>query len=457
MRAFGTQSYDPSVRWRVGLYFVAALGLILRLGFLSVSIVEHYEYFFPDKGTLLSGFWQDQKPHLFEFGWEASSIACAWVCVGDGFANPFGARTGPTAWIAPAPVLAFALAFSLFGCFTPGAVLFLFALSLLFSLFMTGLVFLTVLRLLGDPLRALGAAFLFAVLPFDAWIFRVTGHLDFNFPSFALAVTLFAAVAYWQLPQRRTAMVLGAVGGAAAHVFPGFALCAVVAVGAALGCRIPGARGAHLLAALGSAALVAAPYSLWQSIRLGMLVPVKSNAGFELFLGNQPEAGGVLAGQVFARYHPSQNVEEFGRYRRVGEARYVREKGREFWRHLSFEDFCKNTLRRLAYFFFLYDQKPWDHGGWRLWAKRLLWFSPGALMVAAAAVAWRRRQTELWLVLSVALAYAAPYLVAGIMDRYKYPLAPLLCVLAVALPGGRWPLRARPERHARGKGKGFSG
>lgn len=430
----------------MGLYLVAAVGLTLRLGFLSASIVEHFEYFFPDEREVLSGFWQDREPYLQRFGWEASSIACAWVCVGDGFANPFGARTGPTAWIAPLTVVPFALAFALFGCFSTGAILFLFFFSLTVSLIITWLVFLSALRLLGDPLRALGAAFLFAVLPYDAWIFRVTGHLDFNFVTLGLALTVFASVGYWKAPQERTALALGVVGGVAAHIFPGLALCAVAAAGAALGCRVPGARGRHLLTVLGSTAVIVLPYSLWQSIRLGVPVPVKSNAGFELFLGNQPEAGGLLSDEVFARYHPSQNPEEFRRYRLLGEGPYVREKFREFWARASVAEFVTNTFRRAGYFFFLYDEKSWDRPGWRLWAKGLLWFLPGAAVVLAVVVAWRERQLELWAVLAVLLAYAAPFLVTGIMERYKYPLAPAVCVLAAALPGRLWPVGARAEK-----------
>src|SRR5271163_2850842 len=55
----------------------------------------------------------------FDFGWEMARIARALVA-GHGYADPFiTGHTGPTAWLPPAYTLIIAVAFKLFGVYTP--------------------------------------------------------------------------------------------------------------------------------------------------------------------------------------------------------------------------------------------------------------------------------------------------------------------------------------------------
>jgi len=277
------------------------------------------------------------------------------------------------------------------------------------------------------------AALLFAVLPYDAWIFRVTGHLDFNFVTLGFAMLLAASVLYYRRPGVPKAAILGAVAGASILLFPGFILCALGAWLVTALSKRTSKQGLDLCVVCFVAGALVAPYVLWQRGWLGIWVPVKSNAGFELYLGNAPEAGGILTERVLAKYHPSQSASEFRKYRDLGEVRYVRSKLREMLANFSTAKFLGNTMRRMLSFYFLYDTKSWDRPGARLWAKRVLWFVPGCLLLVGAVVGFLRKTPAWWLVVAFSLAYSAPFLIAGVMDRYRYPLAPAICVLAAGL------------------------
>src|ERR1700730_531539 len=66
------------------------------------------------------------------FEQETGSIARS-IATGNGFSNPFGRQTGPTAWLTPVYPLLVAAAFKVFGIFTVRAVFFLVFLNILFS------------------------------------------------------------------------------------------------------------------------------------------------------------------------------------------------------------------------------------------------------------------------------------------------------------------------------------
>ncbi len=422
-----------NVRARMILYLIAGLGITIRLFFLSQSIPEHFDYFFQDTENLQKWSSQDDQPHLQSFGWEASSIACAIVCKAEGYSDPFGARSGPTAWIAPGVVVPYVIAFLLFGCFSFESILFVFLFSLVCSVVICCIVYRIALKLFSDLIKAALAAASFAILPYDSWIFRVTGHLDFNFVTLGFAALLMASLRYYRQPGTVAAASLGTVAGISGLVFPGFLTAALVAWFVTWLTKKSAESFIHLFVIGIVMTVIVAPYILWQRERLGGLVPVKSNAGFEVYLGNRVEAKGLFNDRVLAMYHPSQNPDEFRKYRELGEIVYVQSKFKEMLSSTSLANFVLNTLRRTGFFYFLYERKNWDRGGTRLLAKRLLWLVPGIVLLLACVAACRQRAGEWWLIIALTVAYSAPYLVTGVMDRYRYPIIPAVCVLGAGL------------------------
>jgi hypothetical protein len=165
-----------------------------------------------------------------------------------------------------------------------------------------------------------------------------------------------------------------------------------------------------------------------QSFRVGGFVPVKSNAGFETYLGNTREARGLLQDAAFQAHHPSQNAAEFVHYGEVGEFEYLRETQRRFREDLQFREFLDNTVRRAVYFFLAYEVKPWDHSPAVSALKAALWTVPIMSFLGLIVMRRGRLKAAEGLVLLFTLAYSLPYLLTGVMERYRIPM-----VSAVAL------------------------
>ena len=217
-----------------------------------------------------------------------------WACAGQGYASPFGGATGPTAWIAPGVVAIYALSFALWGCFTFKSVLFVFSIALVVSLITTVVVFRIGERVGGNPDIGFLAALFFACLPYEAWIFQIAGHLDLNLQVLWFAVLLLAVLRSMDLDRPLAGLALGTTSAVAALFNPSLLLC--TGVGFVLAMRGRSRREIARFSLLLAVAhiLILGPYVVFQGARLGGFVPVKSNAGFELYLGNTREARGVL-------------------------------------------------------------------------------------------------------------------------------------------------------------------
>ncbi len=273
------------------------------------------------------------------------------------------------------------------------------------------------------------AALFFAGLPFEAWIFKISGHLDFNLQVTWFAVLLLGVLVAVDSERPHTGLGLGALTAIAALFNPVFFACA--AVGVAFAVRRKSFRAAaEFVAQFAIAcAVIAGPYVAAQSHRLGGFVPVKSNAGFELFLGNTPEARGVFNDESFQAHHPSQNFDEFMSYGEIGEHAYVQDARRRFVDGFRPLTFFKYTVRRTVHFLFAYDGKPWDHSRVEFAAKTTMWALP--MFSVLALIGFRRGRLEPAeiLVLVYTLAFAFPYLLTGVMERHRIPMVTTAAVV----------------------------
>lgn len=448
---------------RRALFWLVLFTVVLRLGVLSWSFVAHPELLRPQPAVEDPGPLETASPHaaapgprLHLVGFEASNIAEALICRDRGFADPFGVATGPTAWISPGVVALYATAFALFGCFTAGAVGFVFAVGVLLSAAITFLTATTAERLFADRRVTLLAALLAALSPFDLSLFTAASTLDLNLHAFFLLLLLHLLLGLRQGRASRN----GGPGKVAPHPPIGLALGAAVAtlfnpvfavVGAGgwvlmqwgSGWRRP-VTGLALLAC--AQAVVVGPYILYQRQALGVWVFVKSNAPFELQLGNRPEVAGVAGEATFRRHHPSQNPQELSRYRSLGEAEYLRVQWRRFQQEFSMGDFARSTLRRIGYYFFGSVSLGFDRSTAWLMLKGAVFSLVGVVLVLYPIVRRFRLRREELLVYELILLYASPHLVALVMNRYVRPVAPLVLLLAA---GGAVELGRRWRRGSR--------
>ena len=420
-------------RQRRALRSVVVLAVLVRLALLVGNRVAHPDLFFQDTLEISKEISRPDLPYVNGFGFEASNIAYAWACGGQGYASPFGGGTGPTAWIAPGVVSTYAVSFALWGCFTPASILFVFGIALVISAITTVLVFQLGNRIGGEPGIGLLAALLFAVLPYEAWLFWITGHLDFNLQVLSLAVLLLAAIRALERGSSDSGVELGTVSSLAALFNPGLLLCTAAAGLVWLRKRPVRPASRFLLGLAVPHLLITGTYIGVQSARLGDLVPVKSNAGFELYLGNTPETGGLLTTEIFQLYHPSRNAQEFARYQELGEAEYVRAARAKFSETIGFQEFARNSLRRALFYFLAYNPDASDSSQAVSLLKAAMWLIPGLSLVVLVAVRrGRLAEGELVMLLFV-FAYALPYMFTGVSERYRIPMATVVAVTLAIL------------------------
>lgn len=416
-----------------GLGLVLVLALVIRVALLAGNVADHPKLFFQDLENVETRISSTETPYLNAFGFEASNIAHAWVCAGQGYASPFGGATGPTAWIAPGVVAVYALSFALWGCFTFKSILFVFSIALVVSLITIVIIFRIGKRVSGNPNVGFLAALFFACLPYEAWIFHTTAQLDLNLQVLWFAVLLLAVLRVMGSDRPLSGLEFGAASAIAALFNPGLVLCS--AVGCLFAIR---GRSRREIArfALGfgvSFILIHGPYVAIQSARLGGFVPVKSNADFELYLGNTAKANGVVDHNVFKVYHPSTNASEFADYSEVGEIEFVRDAKRRFREDFRVWPFVRTTVRRSFLFFFAYEVKSSDSSSWVSAIKTIIWAVPALSLIALVAVRRGRVSAAESAVLLFTLAYAVPYLLTGVMSRYRIPMAPAVAVVLALL------------------------
>jgi hypothetical protein len=425
------------VQLRLALTAVLLLAFAVRVLLLTHIALQHPEYFVQDLEKVEAEISAPGVPYMNDFGYEASNIAYAWACGDQVYASPFGGETGPTAWIAPGIVLPYAISFALWGCFTPAAILFAYGIALVASFVTTFTVFHIGNMIGGNPRIGLLSAGCFAVLPYEAWTFHTSSQLDFNYLVLWFALLLLAVLRTMNAP-RRSGLELGGVSSIAALFNPGFLLCTGIGFLLSLPGRNNWQRFRLGWTVVAVHLALIGPYVAWQSARIGIIVPVKSNAPVELLIGNTDTASGLLRHQVFLRHHPSQNDEEFLHYREVGEGSYISEIRQRFLESFSLGEFLENSVHRTYLFFVAYEIKSWDHSPAKVLLKRVLWFVFFFSLVGVVVIR-RGRPTRLeTAALLFTLGYAFPYLLTGIMERYRVPITPVVAVSLAILVFDAW-------------------
>ncbi len=432
------QTVTPSsARFRTALTAVLLLTLAVRVFLLTHIALQHPEYVIQNLDVVETKIHTPDVPYMNDFGYEASNIAYAWICGGQAYSSPFGGVTGPTAWIAPGIVLPYLIAFALWDCFTPASILFAYGIALVVSVAIAYVVYRIGLTMTGRRGTGLLAAALFAILPYEAWVFHTRSQLDFNHIVLWFALLMLAVLETVKTPSP-TGVVLGITSSFAALFNPGFLLCTLIGFFLAMPGRTTRQRLRLAATLLVTHALLLGPYVAWQSFRIGAVVPVKSNAPVELFIGNTDTAAGLLRHQVFLQHHPSQNDREFQRYSEIGEGAYVNEVRRKFLDTFDAREFAGNTVRRCYRFFVAYTVKSWDHSQLKILGKRSLWLVFFLAPFGLVTVRKGRPSRLETAALVFSLAYAVPYLLTGIMERYRIPMTPMVAVALAILIADLW-------------------
>ena len=396
-------------------------------------------------------------PFLYEPGNIAFSIV-----TGHGFASPFHTPTGPTAWEAPIYPLMIAGFFRVFGIYTIGAFAAAVVCNILFSSAVCVPIFFAARRVAGPAVGA-GAAWLWAVFP-NGVIIPFTWVWDTSLSALLGATILWATM---ELGARGRSAGLGGweayglLWGFTLMVNPSFLLVMVCLfvwlIWGSLRERASRAK-AHnqelgikselklrpsskpLLAgpvlAAGVAILSCVPWTVRNWVELKSFVPLRSNLGLELWLGNNEGFKDQWPGWL----HPIDNTTERKRYAEVGEIAYMREKRSEAI------EFIKTHPAWEVKWFFRRAITVWAGSG--TWLRDFRDATRPLVRVALVTnvlatigtiaglliLFWRRNEWAV-LVAVFVLVYPLPYYLTRPLLRYRHPvdsMVMLLCALAIA-------------------------
>lgn len=384
---------------------VLALGLAARLMVLWF-VFRHFsaEWFF-HRGT--------------EMGLLAQSIV-----EGKGLSSPFGGSTGPTAFIAPGYPFFVFLIFKLFGSYTFASASAIMVIHVALNLLTILLIIEVALRLSNTRAAILAGVFWAVSLPL---IWMPTIFWETNFSCCFMAASLAFALRLQRVPGNAGFLAVGACIAIAGLINPAMLPMLLVML-CWVAYQFRRARPYGLLIALLALVVVFSPWPLRNARVFHAFIPLRSTVGFEMWMGNRPQATGYLEESLF----PTFNPDELREYVRLGERAYVAQKAAEARRYISSHPiaFLTLSLRRFARF--------WTGSGTRGGSPIFILhacISTTLGLIGLGFLAWRRPAIALLFALPM-LIFPLPYYITHAEFRYRLVIDPLLTILAACAVSG---------------------
>jgi hypothetical protein len=382
----------------------------------------------------------------FHFGAEMGRIARA-LATGRGYADPFLGPSGPTAWVTPLFPLILSAIFKLFGVYSTLSAWAILSFDSLLNALMIPLIWETGERCFS-PRAARWSAWIWALYPAAMqyavkWIWETT--LTAFLFQLALVIALRVACVSppvadaLRLPASQAAngptwprwLIFGLLWGLIALSNPGLLLFLPVC-GLWMLARGGEAWSTHLPKAIAAGLLflaIIAPWSWRNQQVFHQFVPLRTNFGAELYMGNGPGASGIM----MLYDHPVRNPRQFELYRQMGELRYAAWRGalaRQAIR-ADLPRFFRLCLTRVYYFWFGVpnaDFSPLVNLG-----RGLNYGFTSLAGLLGLALVLRRRIPGAGLFAAAFLLLPAAYYITTAHARFRHPLEPLIALLGVFL------------------------
>jgi hypothetical protein len=383
----------------------------------------------------------------FHFGAEMGRIARA-LATGRGYADPFFGPSGPTAWVTPLFPLILSAIFKLFGVYSTLSAWAILIFDSLLNALMIPLIWEIGERCFG-PRAARWSAWIWALYPAAMqyavkWIWETT----LTTFLFQLALIIALRVACVSTPAASGASPFpatssadgptwlrwqgfGLIWGLIALSNPGLLLFLPVC-GLWMLARSGKAWRKHLPKAFASGLIffaVIAPWSWRNQQVFHQFVPLRTNFGAELYMGNGPGATGIM----MLDNHPVKNPRQFELYRRMGELRYTAWRG-ELVRQAIRADplrFSRLCLTRVNYFWLGVPNA--DFTLLVNFGRGLNYGFTSLAGLLGLALALRRRVPAAGLFAAAFLLLPAAYYITTAHARFRHPLEPLITLLGVFL------------------------
>jgi 4-amino-4-deoxy-L-arabinose transferase-like glycosyltransferase len=364
------------------------------------------------------------KPNedYFSFGYEMGRIGRA-LATGHGFADPFGANTGPTAWEPPLYPYLIAGVFDLTGVYTTFSALILLTINSIFSALTCLPIFLIARKCFSERV-AIWSSWAWALLPtMMYWCTRWVWET--SLAALLLALIFWLTLKLEEMEGSLPWNAFGLLWGVAALTNTSL-LSFLPASGLWVWYRrrkqnrssLPGIA----LAAIFFAGMIA-PWLIRNYQTFGTFIFIRSNFGAELRLGNGPGADGTW----MAYLHPTQNSFELRRYEELGEPGYVAIRKREALDFIraDYTRFAWLSFKRLAYY---WAGRPRASATARL-VDNSAFLASSLLAIWGLAVALKRNLPAAWLFFLLLVCYPAIYYFVYPHARYRHPIEPELAIL----------------------------
>jgi Dolichyl-phosphate-mannose-protein mannosyltransferase len=364
----------------------------------------------------------------FAFGWEMGRVARS-IALGQGFSNPYGGNTGPSAWEPPLYPYLMAGVFKLFGIYTYASAWVLLSINSVFASLTTIPIFLIGHKTFGERV-ARWSAWGWALNPY-VWYWSIHWIWDATFTPLVLSLIFLVALELQDWRGLRGWTIFAGLWGVGALANPSMLaflpFCGLWIWRQRFKNGLPSLAGIALSSAIFF--LVLSPWLVRNYEVFGRFVFLRDDFGLQFRLGNWKGAEGML----MAYLQPNLNKLEFEKFQRMGELAYAAE-----CKRLAFEWIRENPARfaavSLKRFFYYWNgvpkasdsRAPWDF-------RNSLFLAWSVLAIWGAGRALRQKVRGAWLFAGLILTYPTTYYFVFPHARYRHPIEPELLILAVFL------------------------
>ena len=388
-------------------------------------------------------------PYGYELGRVASAIAS-----GQGFSSPLRfVDTGPTAWFTPVYPYVVAGIFKIWGIFSFESRIIIQASNCAFASLTVIPVYGIARRTFGKRI-AVGAAWAWVFLP-TSLFFPITWIWDTTLAALFFALIFWATLA---MRDARTMLAWAGYGGLWAlgvlinpsllSLFPFLAGWAVWQTHRDTPTRLEVFGAAALLVF----AIALVPWTIRNYRVFGKFIVLRSNFGLELWLGNNPAVPDTWSPWL----HPNDSREEAEKFARMGEIAFMQEKEHEAFTFMRTHpaDTLNFTFRRFINTWLAITDNPsdaWSSSPLHLKGFIVLNLLLSVFTMLGALFANRVKPVEAFPYLMVLLVFPLIFYLTHSSLRYRFPMDPIMMVLAVfgvAYPISLWNARSARQREA---------
>ncbi|HLJ23148.1 MAG TPA: glycosyltransferase family 39 protein [Candidatus Acidoferrales bacterium] len=395
--------------------FVAGFAFVLR------AILVYLGWHSGPKPT------HENLPYGLELGRVARAIAA-----GEGFSSPLlNATSGPTAWFTPLYPYLIAGIFKLWGIYSATSHVIIQMMNCCFSALTIFPIYGIAKRTFGSGV-AIGASWLWVFLP-TALYYPMLWVWDTTLVALVFSLIFWATLAMRGNSAVRSWLGYGGlwaigvlINPSILSLFPFFVAWLVWELR-----RTHAAWLKPVTAALLLFAICLVPWTARNYRVFGKLIVLRSNFGLELWLGNNPQVTDTSA----QWQHPSSDSAEAAKYVRMGEIAYMAEKQHEAVAYMRSHpaETLNLVFRRFEMNWLAFSDSPvdvWVNGdrNTRIFLALNCFLSVGCLV--GVLVAQRARLPEAAPYAMVLLIFPAVFYVTHASSRYRFPIDPIILILA---------------------------